>query len=128
MTTDKPDDKSADKTPAKKDTPKSNDADATASDSTTAPDESKLRTIVRNILAELTGDGDDTKKSKDDPADVAAQVRAELANVRKGESAEAERRAILDRLTKLEKSTEKEDAPVLYRAIERFMGWRLKDE
>ncbi|HUL99768.1 MAG TPA: hypothetical protein VLU24_10245 [Mycobacterium sp.] len=98
----------------------------TADDAST-PDESKLRTLIRNILADLTGD-DDTPAKKDNPADVAEQVRKELANVRKGESAEAERRAILDRLTKLEESGERETAPVLFRRIEKFMGWRLPDE
>lgn len=92
-------------------------------------DESKLRVLVEGIVAKLMGsDGDKTGDKKDNPADVAAQVRAELANVRKGESAEAERRAILDRLTKLEKSDKPEDAPVLFRRIEKLMGWRLPDE
>lgn len=116
------DKKTADKAP--EDTPKEDPPKPT--DTGTEPDEGKLRAIIRNILEDLTG-GDKPAK-KDDPADVAAQVRAELENVRKGESADAERRAILDRLTKLETAAKPESAPVLFRRIEKMMGWRLPDE
>lgn len=116
--TDKAPEKTPDKTPEK------------APESVSTPDEGKIRAVLRNMLADLgiTPDGDGDGAKKDDPADVAKQVREELANVRKGESAEAERRAILDRLSKLEKSTAPESAPILHRPVERLMKWRLPDE
>lgn len=103
-------------------------------DEKTSLTESEVQTMIAAALAGLKSGQDDGGGKKDattkeSAADIAAQVRAELANVESKRKSDDTIKGLTERLAALEAGkSEKEKSPKLFRRIERTMGWRTDDD
>lgn len=85
----------------------------------------KLDTIIDRLSGQAPAAGDGA--AADRPADLAAEIRRQLADQRAAEQADADRKGAADRLAAVEQRVKDmtEQAPEsVVRRVENVMGWR----